>query len=109
MAPDYARGRVGTGPPSGRDSDEVPQNGSGPRSARGSSGALVRGTTGQLFFLAGTDVGLARLAVRARVTRAEVVALAGVRLAAALLVLAGVRFAGFGSSAASATVALVDS
>src|SRR3954467_1472754 len=67
------------------------------------------------FFLAGTAVGSAGLAVRARVTRAEV-ALAGAFLAAGVLFLAAGAVgagafvaAGFGASTAFSAVALVDS
>src|SRR3954451_14084790 len=79
----------------------------GPRSAARSSGALVGRRRGRQFFLAGTAVGSAGFAARARVTRA-VVAFAGAFFAAGLLFLAGVAFAtGFGASTASSAVALV--
>src|SRR5215212_795742 len=86
------------------------QNATGHRSARGSSGALVDETSGRQFFLAGTTVGSAGLALRARVTPAEVT-LAGAFVAAGLLFLAtgAVLTAGFGASTASSAVALVAS
>src|SRR4051794_34951916 len=59
----------------------TPRERTGPRSAARSSGALARATWCQAF-LAGTTVGSAGLAARARVTRADV--LAGVVLRAAL-------------------------
>src|SRR3954453_16960200 len=79
----------------------------GPGARDRSSGALGRADRGQ-FFLAGTAVGSAGLAVRARLTRA-VAALAGA-LRAGLLFLAGATFfAAFGASTASSAVALVAS
>src|SRR5215218_5432604 len=86
----------------------------GPRSAVRSSGALsmIRRQL-PVFFFAGTAVGSARRAVRARVTVDEV-AFAGDFLAAGLLFLAGVALVAvgsagvaFGSSTAFSAVALV--
>src|ERR1700712_5529091 len=71
------------------DAAEKPWDSTGPRSAE----TLLRGPGcgdpwGDQFFLAGTAVGLAGLAVRARVV-VDAVALAGVVRAAGLLFLAG--------------------
>src|SRR4051812_13196037 len=61
----------------------------------------------QLLRLAGTAVGLARLAVRGPVTRAEAVAFAGDFPLAGLFFLAGTFVAAVGSSAALSTAAFV--
>src|SRR5688500_11848171 len=104
-----------------------PPDATEPRSAGRSSGALVEDRCRQLpvVFFAGTAVGFARRAVRARVT-VLVVAFAGDFLAAGLVFLAGavvavvaaglgaaglgaVVVAAAGVSTALSTVALVDS
>src|SRR5919107_594660 len=79
----------------------------GPRSAARGSGALGPGG-GQPSFLAGTAVGSVRLAVRARVTRAEVPAGADF-FAGDVFLAAGRCFAGAGvvaGSSAESSVAL---